>query len=151
MPRFIEPCHPTERDRPPAGRAWLHEIKADGYRAQLHIRGGKAIVYSRRGHDWTKPFASIAAAAEQLADGGAILDGEVIVQNENGVADYHALRRELAKKDGGNLAYYAFDLLYTDGEDLRREPLACAQAAIERAAGRRTGDIPLCRSSRGGG
>jgi bifunctional non-homologous end joining protein LigD len=113
----------VEHDRPPAGGSWLHEIKFDGYRAQLHLRGGKATVYSRRGYDWTEAFASIAAAAEMLPVRDAVLDGEAIVQDVRGVADFHALRRELARKRGGHLTYYAFDLLFLDGQDLRREPL----------------------------
>jgi bifunctional non-homologous end joining protein LigD len=122
-PGFIEPCHPTECDRPPSGSNWVHEIKADGYRAQVHLRDGKVTVYSRRGHDWTAEFAAIARAAGALPAGHAVLDGEAISQDERGVADFHALRRELARKDSGNLTYYAFDLLYLEGEDLRRQPL----------------------------
>jgi bifunctional non-homologous end joining protein LigD len=122
-PGFIEPCHPTERDRPPSGGNWIHEIKADGYRAQVHLRDGKATVYSRRGYDWTETFASIAEAAEALPVRHAVLDGEAIVQDARGVADYHALRRELARKRNGDLIYYTFDLLYLDGEDLRKKPL----------------------------
>src|SRR5436853_5502375 len=123
FPGFTEPCHPADRDRPPSGNAWVHEIKADGYRAQVHLRAGKAIVYSRRGHDWTREFFSIARAAEALPARHAVLDGEAIVQNKAGIADFHALRRQLAKKQGGQLTFYAFDLLYLDGEDLRGKPL----------------------------
>jgi bifunctional non-homologous end joining protein LigD len=123
-PGFIEPCHPTERDRPPSGSHWIHEIKADGYRAQVHARDGKAIVYSRRGHDWTQTFASIARAAESLPVRHAVFDGEAIVQDARGIADYHALRRELARKRAGNLTYYVFDLLYLEGQDLRQRPLS---------------------------
>jgi bifunctional non-homologous end joining protein LigD len=122
-PGFIEPCRPAERDRPPSGGQWVHEIKADGYRAQVHVRDGKVIVYSRRGHDWTQSFASIASAAQSLPVRHAVLDGEAIVQDAKGIADYHALRRELARKRAGNLTYYAFDLLYLDGQDLRQLPL----------------------------
>ena len=92
-PRFIEPCHPAERDRAPTGSTWLHEIKADGYRAQLHLRAGKATVYSRRGHDWTEQFSTIAHAAQKLRVKSAVLDGEVIVQDAAGRADYHAAER----------------------------------------------------------
>jgi bifunctional non-homologous end joining protein LigD len=122
-PGFIEPCHATERGRPPSGGNWIHEIKADGYRAQVHVRDGKATVYSRRGYDWTQTFASIASAAETLPVRHAVFDGEAIVQDARGVADYHALRRELARKRSGDLTYYVFDLLYLDGQDLRQEPL----------------------------
>ena len=122
-PGYVEPCHPAERDRPPSGGNWIDEIKADGYRAQVHLRDGEATVYSRRGYDWTETFASMASAAETLPVGHAVLDGEAIVQDAKGVADYHALRRELARKRSGNLTYYAFDLLYLNRKDLRQEPL----------------------------
>jgi bifunctional non-homologous end joining protein LigD len=60
-------------------------------------------VYSRRGHDWTDSFASIARAAEILPVRHCVLDGEASVQDQRGIADYHALRRELARKRPGNL------------------------------------------------
>src|SRR5947209_2218163 len=97
--RFIEPCHPVEADEPPRGDARVHEIKVDGYRAQLHLRNGKATVYSRRGHDWTRQFAGIATAAEALNAREAILEGEAIVHGSSGIADFHALRLELGKKN----------------------------------------------------
>jgi bifunctional non-homologous end joining protein LigD len=130
-PGFIEPCHPTERKRPPAGDQWLHEIKADGYRAQVHVRDGKVTVYSRRGYDWTEVFGSIARAAQSLPVRHAVLDGEAIVQDARGVADYHALRRELARKRGGDLTYYAFDLLFLDGQDLRQLPLSARKEKLK--------------------
>ena len=92
---FVPPCHPSERDRPPSGTAWVHEIKAD--RAQLHVRAGKVVVYSRRGHDWTQQFATIARAVRRLPVAHAVLDGEAIVQDARGIADFRALRRELAR------------------------------------------------------
>ena len=74
------------------------------------MRDGKVVLYSRRGHDWTDKFASIARAAESLPVRHVVLDGEAIVQDASGIADYHALRRELARKRSGNLTYYVFDL-----------------------------------------
>jgi hypothetical protein len=68
-------------------------------------------------------FAAIAHAAEALPARHAVLDGEAISQDEHGIADFHALRRQLAGKGDGNLTYYAFDLLYLEGEDLRPQPL----------------------------
>ena len=58
----------------------------------------RLIVYSRRGHDWTQTFASIARTAESLPVRHVVLDGEAVVQDTRGIADYHALRRELARK-----------------------------------------------------
>jgi bifunctional non-homologous end joining protein LigD len=53
-PGLIAPCDPTLRERAPEGSDWLHEIKIDGYRAQLHIHDGRLRVYSRSGYDWTE-------------------------------------------------------------------------------------------------
>jgi predicted nucleic acid-binding Zn ribbon protein len=88
------------------------------------MRDGKLTVYSRRDNDWTDSFASIARAGEILPVRHCVLDGEAIVQDQRGIADHHALRRELARKRTGNLTYYLFDLLYLDGEDLRQRPLS---------------------------
>ena len=123
MPGFIEPCHPTQHNAAPKGSGWIHEIKLDGYRVQLHVKNGRAIAYTRNGLNWTDKFAPIARAAEQLGIRQAIFDGEAIVQDKKGIADFHALRRNLSKKQSERLVYYAFDLLYRDGYDLRRVPL----------------------------
>jgi bifunctional non-homologous end joining protein LigD len=121
-PRFIEPCHPASRDEPPSGSEWLYEIKIDGYRAQLHLDHGAVTVHSRHGHDWTIPFRSIARSAAQLGVSQAILDGEAAVLGSNGLPDFQALRHEL-RPDSSRLIYYAFDLLWHNGQDLRRRPL----------------------------
>jgi bifunctional non-homologous end joining protein LigD len=76
VPRFIEPCDPSLRDDAPSGAEWLHEIKIDGYRAQVHIRDGRVKVYSRKGYDWSEQFGQIARAAAALAAHDLIIDGE---------------------------------------------------------------------------
>jgi bifunctional non-homologous end joining protein LigD len=120
---FIAPCDPILRDRAPEGPGWLHEIKIDGYRAQLHIRHGRITVYSRSGYNWTDQFRQIADAAEALNADEVIIDGEATVYGNTGLPDFEALRRELAKKHSDRLLYLAFDLLYLDGYDLRGAPL----------------------------
>src|ERR1700716_2835570 len=121
-PGFIAPCDPTLRERAPEGSDWLHEIKIDGYRAQLHIHNGRVKVYSRSGYDWTEQFSQIARAAEALSGRDLIVDGEATVLGSTGLPDFQALRRELAKKHSGRVTYQAFDLLYLDGQDLRNVP-----------------------------
>src|SRR3569833_216978 len=79
MPGFIEPCDPTLHERAPQGSDWVYEIMTDGYRAQVHIRGGQVTVYSRGGFDWTDEFAPIAKAASNLKVRDAIIDGEATV------------------------------------------------------------------------
>src|SRR4051812_9032449 len=75
IPGYIEPCDPTLRENPPHGDDWVYEIKADGYRAQLHLMDRDATAYSRTGYDWTEKFSSIVAAAQKVSAKSAIIDG----------------------------------------------------------------------------
>src|SRR6202795_3176436 len=77
MPGFIKPQLAILKAKAPAGNQWLHEIKFDGYRVQVHLNKGKRKVYTRNGLDWTKRFSQIAGALD--VPGQAIIDGEVVV------------------------------------------------------------------------
>src|SRR5947199_4968036 len=91
IPAFIEPCHPTEQTRAPAGAAYIHEVKFDGYRVQVHRTPDGVKVFTRNGLDWTDEFAPLARAAKQLKAESFIIDGEAIVEDAQGIADWHAL------------------------------------------------------------
>ena len=119
FPSFIEPCHPTLTTKTPDGDRWLHELKVDGYRCQIHVWHGGVSAYTRRGNNWAGRFASIAEAARLLNVKEAVLDSEVIAVDEKGLSDFGALQAELAAKRSDKLVYVAFDLLYLDGFDLR--------------------------------
>jgi bifunctional non-homologous end joining protein LigD len=119
FPAFIEPSLATLHPKAPTGDKWVHEIKYDGYRVQLQVREGVVRLFTRRGHDWTERFETIALAAWQLKTYGAVLDGEVIVPTPEGHSDFHALERDLGASRSARLVFYAFDLLYLDGLDLR--------------------------------
>ncbi|WP_207382330.1 non-homologous end-joining DNA ligase [Nitrobacter sp. Nb-311A] len=123
MPGFIKPQLATLKARAPSGDQWLNEIKYDGYRVQLHASGGHARAYTRNGLDWTKRFAAIAKALD--IPGQAIFDGEAVVIEESRT-NFSELQSALAAGRQGRIEYYAFDLLYLDGYDLR------AVAQIER-------------------
>lgn len=123
FPGFVPACQPLLRKVLPEGERWQYEIKLDGYRVQIHWRNREARAYTRKQVDYTAEFAPICTAAAQLPADAAILDGEVIVQNAAGVPDFHALRRAIAREPG-RLLFYAFDLLYLDGYDLRSAALA---------------------------
>jgi bifunctional non-homologous end joining protein LigD len=122
-PGFIAPCEPKLRRTPPTGDRWLSEIKHDGYRVQAQLEGGRPRLFTRRGYDWTPRFAALAGALRELPANNLILDGEVIVQGETGVADFDALQADLAAGRSERMVYFAFDLLYLDGFDLRNAPL----------------------------
>src|ERR1700688_4188495 len=78
-PGFIAPELATLRKAPPAGERWVHEIKFDGYRMQLHVCVGKPALYTRSGLNWTSKFSTVAAAAVRLPVNHAVIDGEVVV------------------------------------------------------------------------
>jgi bifunctional non-homologous end joining protein LigD len=118
MPGFIKPQLATLKPNAPKGEQWIHEIKYDGYRIQVHLNRGRRKVFTRNGLDWTKRFSEIAGALD--IKGEAILDGEVVVVHE-GRTNFSELQAELAAGRQGRLVYYAFDLLWRDG-DLRRLP-----------------------------
>ncbi len=122
-PGFIAPCEPKLKRTPPTGERWLSEIKHDGYRVQAHLDGGRARLFTRRGYDWTPRFAALAGALTEVPANSLVLDGEVIVQGETGVADFDALQADLASGRSERMVYFAFDLLYLDGFDLRNAPL----------------------------
>jgi bifunctional non-homologous end joining protein LigD len=118
MPGFIKPQLATLKSKAPKGDQWLHEIKYDGYRVQVHLNRGRKKVFTRNGLDWTKRFTEIAGAL--AIPGEAIIDGEVVVIHE-GRTNFSELQAELAAGRQGRLVYYAFDLLWRD-RDLRRMP-----------------------------
>src|SRR3954471_11326780 len=132
IPGYIEPCDPTLREKPPRGEDWVFELKADGYRAQLHLRDGEAKVYSRTGLDWTDQFSTIAAAVPALTADTAVIDGEAVVYGTNGVPDFQQLRRELGSRKSARVRYHAFDLLYLDGYDLRAVPYLERKRLLQR-------------------
>jgi bifunctional non-homologous end joining protein LigD len=102
-----------------AWRKWLHEIKYDGYRLQIHLNKG-ARIFTRNGHDWTNRFPVIADAFDIPVE-RAIFDGEVVVVHE-GRTNFSELQSDLASGKQRRMVYYAFDLLYLEGFDLRKSP-----------------------------
>jgi bifunctional non-homologous end joining protein LigD len=141
MPDWQEPCLALLKAKPPTGPRWAFEIKWDGYRVSVRLDRGKARILTRRGHDWTERFPTIAAAAEEkFAGRSLIVDGEAVVLDEKGRPDFSWLQKALGtrgnSRNPGNKAaheamLYAFDLLYLDGRDLRRLPLETRREELE--------------------
>jgi bifunctional non-homologous end joining protein LigD len=90
---FIPPLIPTLVDQPPEGDGWIHEVKFDGYRAQIIVDNGEARLFTRDGRDWSAKFWPIALAGQALPCKSVIIDGEVIVCNEKGASDFNAVGR----------------------------------------------------------
>lgn len=138
MPEFVEPQLCSVCERAPAGAQWAHEVKFDGYRLQLRVAGGKAALRTRKGLDWTDKFGAIARTASKLPD--CIVDGEVVALND-GAPDFGALQAALSKGKSDRLIYFAFDLLFLEGEDLRALPLEERKARLEQLADSAHGQI----------
>lgn len=144
LPRFVEPCLAILQDKPPAGDAWLHEVKFDGYRLQARISGGEVKLLTRTGLDWTERFGKrIAAALTALPCETALIDGEVVALGEGGISSFSALQAALSEGKAENLVFYAFDLLHLDGEDLQREPLLARKERLEELLKAAEADSPL--------
>ena len=129
LPAFVEPALAKLVESAPKGSEWLHEIKFDGYRMQARVDGGEIQLLTRKGLDWTAKFKPVAKALKNLNIPSALLDGEIVVEDEAGVSSFSALQQELKGK-GERFVYYVFDLLYLDGDDLRRATLADRKAAL---------------------
>jgi ATP-dependent DNA ligase len=71
-PGFIQPCGPTVARLPPVGRGWLHELKHDGYRLQVHVRDGRVRLFTMNGNNWTDRYPRIVeeAARRRWKTGG---------------------------------------------------------------------------------
>jgi bifunctional non-homologous end joining protein LigD len=142
MPEFVAPQLATLVARPPAGTDWVHEIKFDGYRMQLRVQAGKAILRTRKGLDWTAKYGAIARAAKTLPD--SMIDGEVVALDENGAPDFSALQAALSDAKSDALVFFVFDLLFADGEDLRPLPLRDRKARLQ-ALLQEHSDTPIIR------
>ena len=128
MPAFIDPQLCKLVDRPPAASGWAHEVKFDGYRAQLRVQGGEARIRTRSGLDWTEQFSAIAKHAGALPD--CILDGEVCALDQGQMPSFAALQAALSENQSDNLVFFAFDLLVEGKVDLRNLPLADRKARL---------------------
>ena len=115
-PAFQSPQLATLVDAVPSGSDWLFEYKYDGYRLLLATGEANATAFTRNGNDWTDKFKGIARAAAALP-AGCLIDGEAVALGKNGKPDFGLLQMSL--KDGNaDLAFYAFDLLVDQGEDI---------------------------------
>jgi ATP-dependent DNA ligase len=115
---FIEPCLPTLTREPPMGPAWVHEVKFDGYRIQIHKDGKHVALYSKNGNDFLSRFPTLLTAVAALPC--VILDAEVTACRDDGSPDFTALLR---RRDAP-LCLWVFDILAQNETDLREQTLS---------------------------
>ncbi len=137
QPKFIPPCLATLYSDVARGEQWTHEIKFDGYRLQARIEGDDVRLLTRTGLDWTPRFKTVAKALAGLKLKSAILDGEVVVEDDAGASSFVKLVEALKSGGSTEMVYYAFDVLYLEGLDVTAAPLeerrALLETALERA------------------
>ena len=130
----------------PAGPDWIHEIKHDGYRITVHREGKRVRLFTRNGHDWTDRYPLIVEAALRIRIGSFVLDGEAVLLGEDGRSDFDGLHNRLHNDE---VQFYAFDVLMSDGDDLRKLPLSMRKASLARLLARRINGIFLSDFERG--
>src|SRR3954465_16047378 len=92
-PGYIEPLFATKVDRVPSSEDWVHEIKFDGYRLQVHRQSNVTRWFTRREHDWSSKFPTVTAAVAKLAAQWFVLDGEAVIETEQGDTDFNELQK----------------------------------------------------------
>src|SRR5438874_2157154 len=139
MPSRVEPMLATLTDRPFSDPNWLFEIKWDGVRALARIENGALTLRSRNGVDIAQRYPELASLPETLAAREAILDGEIVALDAQGHSNFERLQERMhVRAPSENLVaqipvvYFAFDLLYCDGYDLREAPLLERKQLLQR-------------------
>ena len=131
IPRTLAPMLASLSESLPAGTDWIYEIKWDGVRGLCFIENGKVRILSRRGNAVEQQYPEMQKLAEVLQAESAILDGEIVCFDENGVPSFQLLQNRIGARPNAAhklaethpASFFAFDLLYLDGYDLRRTPL----------------------------
>lgn len=124
LPVSLKPQLATLVDGVPRGADdWSYEMKFDGYRILARLDGGSAKLYTRNGHDWTARIPRLAQELAALEIANAWIDGEIVVLTREGVPSFQALQNAFDAASTADIVFYAFDLPYVAGRDLRDEPL----------------------------
>jgi len=130
----------TLSEKPPKGEGWLFEVKWDGVRAVAFIDHEEVQLQGRSGLRFDRQYPELALLPHQIAAQQAVLDGEIAVLDDKGVSHFHLIQQRIANSDPNTVAhlvrstpvvYFAFDLLYLDGYDLRNVALSERRKLLE--------------------
>ena len=131
LPLWIPPQLTQLSDAAPSGPQWLHEIKLDDFRMAARIEGGRALLLTRTGLDWSDKYPSVVAGLAKVAAKTAYLDGELCGVGDDGLPSFSQTQAARDGERGVRLVYYAFDLLHLDGRDTASLPLIERKALLE--------------------
>ena len=128
----VSPCLPKLVKSPPQGSRWVHELKYDGYRVLAYLHHGSVTLRTRNGLDWTHRFGDVPESLRCLGVKTAVLDGEMTVPGEQSVSSFADLQAALTGGRSSAFVYVLFDLVYTDGFDLRRAAQETRRRLLEK-------------------
>ena len=140
MPHVVQPMLATLVDDPFSDPDWLFETKWDGIRALCFLDKAKPRFLSRNQNDLTAQYPELANIAGAIDGSQAVLDGEIVALDEQGVSRFQLLQSRLGRKNSAEIArlaastrlvYYVFDLLYLNGSDLTGCALVDRKARLE--------------------
>lgn len=128
-PKDVKPMLATLVNKPFDQEGWLYEVKWDGFRSVSYLNKGAVDIRSRNNKDFNKKFYPVYNALKDWPV-NAVVDGEIIVVDDQGMPDFNALQEWRSEADG-QLIYYLFDILWLDGYDLMQVPLEERKAILQ--------------------
>jgi bifunctional non-homologous end joining protein LigD len=144
LPDWIPPQLTKLTETAPEGEQWAHEIKLDGYRMHGRLDRGQIKLLTRTGLDWCKKYSTTMKALKAISAQQAYIDGELCAVDENGITSFSLLQAATDNGLTASLIFFAFDLLYLDGENLMSAPLADRKQQLQRLLERVEGPIRYC-------
>lgn len=141
MPRrTFDPCIPTRGTKVPNRPEWFHEIKHDGYQLIVQREDKRVRLFTRNGYDWSDRFPLVVQAALRNRQSSFVIDGEAVLLGVDGRSDFDGLH---SSQRDDEVQFYAFDMLVSDGDDIRKLPLSMRKASLARLLARRVDGIFL--------
>ncbi|WP_332674214.1 DNA ligase D [Aromatoleum sp.] len=139
LPAFVAPQLASLVAEVPPGSDWLYEIKYDGYRLMAKLEAGKATLFTRNGLDWTGKLPQLAKALAALEFDDSWLDGEIVVNGDDGLPDFQALQNAFDAGSTAQIVYYVFDAPWLAGRELAGLPLVERKRLLADALADRNG------------
>src|SRR5882762_11869480 len=137
-PEIIHPMLATLVDDPFSDPEWIFETKWDGFRSVCFAKDGKSQFVSRNQIDMTPQYPELAGVGKQVAAKDAILDGEIVALDKDGMPRFQLLQPRVGRKSSldalrghGQIVYYVFDLLYVVGYELMSCPVVERKALLQ--------------------
>ncbi len=129
MPGFIKPMLAVLVNKPFDREGWEYEVKWDGYRAVAYIMNNKVNLKSRNDKSFNDKFYPVTKALTDLSI-NVVLDGEIVVVDNNGISNFGALQNWRSEADG-ELYYYVFDVIWLNGYSLENVPLLTRKEVLK--------------------